>query len=213
GPALTLSEVFCQSQIPRIAPISRYDTIANPRLMPRSLLERPSKIAPDTPVVMRNPNHTRNPTTMPPRTPAGNPTLASRPYSRNRASTKDAMNEPTNPATNPFGACLRIASLSASVFPSAAIPAFPNTGPAYQMPPITKLRIVDAITAMKKLPSNMIAMSLPPRRRSSRRGYNFSATFMDGLPSLGRSVDRVRGLRSFPRPQGRTWTPPELGTD
>src|SRR5437870_4394451 len=151
--------------------------------MPRSLLERPSKIAPDTPVVMRNPNHTRNPTTMPPRTPAGNPTLASRPYSRNRASTKDAMNAPTNPATNPFGACLRIASLSASVFPRAAIHAFPNTGPAYQMPPITKLRIVDAITAMKKLPSNMIAISLPPRPRSSRSGYNFSATFMNGLPA------------------------------
>src|SRR6266513_1537066 len=123
------------------------------------------------------------------------------------------MNAPPNPDTTPFGACLRIPSLSASVFPRAAIHAFPNTGPAYQMPPITKLRIVDAITAMKKLPSNMIAMSLPPRRRSSRRGYNFSATFMEGLPSLGRFVDRVRGLRSFPPPQARTWTPPELGTD
>src|SRR2546430_15264480 len=35
-----LSEVSRQSQIPRIAPISRQDTIANPRLMPRSLLQR-----------------------------------------------------------------------------------------------------------------------------------------------------------------------------
>src|SRR6266550_6114244 len=113
------------------------------------------------------------------------------------------MNAPTNPATNPFGACLRIASLSASVFPRAAIHAFPNTGPAYQMPPITKLRIVDAITAIKKLPSNMIAMSLPPRRRSSRRGYNFSATFMHGRPvtrSIRRPCSRMAKLSSASGP-------------
>src|SRR2546421_3244513 len=123
------------------------------------------------------------------------------------------MNAPTNPATNPFGACLRIASLSASVFPRAAIHALPNTGPAYQMPPITKLRIVDVITAMKKLPSNMIAISLPLEGEVPGGDITSQQRSWTAFPSLGRSTHRVRGLRSFPPPQGRTWTPPELGTE
>jgi len=71
------------------------------------------------------------------------------------------MKEPTSPTANPFGACFRIASLSASVFPRAAIHAFPNTGPAYQIPPITRLTIVAAMTAIKKFASSISAMRVP----------------------------------------------------
>src|SRR2546426_3091162 len=67
------------------------------------------------------------------------------------------MNAPTNPAANPLGARFRIVSLSASVFPSAAIHAFPKAGP-YQIPPMTKLTIVATMTAIKKFASNMTDM-------------------------------------------------------
>src|SRR5207245_4427765 len=78
-------------------------------------------------------------------------------YRCNDPRTNDAMNAPTNPAANPLGARFRIASLSASVFPSAAIHAFPKAGP-YQIPPMTKLTIVATITAIKKFASNMTDM-------------------------------------------------------
>src|SRR3989442_11651660 len=55
--------------------------------------------------------------------------------------------------------------MSASVFPSAAIHAFPKAGP-YQIPPMTKLTIVATITPIKKFASNMTDMrsasSAPP---------------------------------------------------
>ena len=47
--------------------------------------------------------------------------------------------------------------MSASVFPSAAIHAFPKAGP-YQIPPMTKLTIVATITPIKKFASNMTDM-------------------------------------------------------
>src|SRR5437879_13091358 len=56
----------------------KYERIQKPWLIPTSLPGRPSKIAPDTPVVMRNPNQTRKPTMRPPAIPFGSPaTLAS----------------------------------------------------------------------------------------------------------------------------------------
>ena len=54
----------------------------------------------------------------------------------------------TKPEEKPFGACFRIASISASVFLSAAIHAFPKAAREYQIPPMTKLIIVATITAM-----------------------------------------------------------------
>src|SRR5256884_9246629 len=47
--------------------------------------------------------------------------------------------------------------MSASVFPSAAIHAFPKAGP-YQIPPTAKLTIVATITPIKKFASNMTDM-------------------------------------------------------
>src|SRR2546426_443254 len=109
---------------------------------------QPSKIARAPVVVSRNPNQTRNPTTSPPATPPGRPTFAERPYSKRIARTNAAMRLPMSPAATPFGARLRIASMSASVLPSAAIYALPNTGRAYQIPPMTKLTMVATIAAM-----------------------------------------------------------------
>ena len=94
----------------------------------------------------------------PPAIPFGSPaTLASLAYWIKSPSTNDAMNAPTNPAANPLDARFRIASMSASVFPSAAIHAFPKAGP-YQIPPMTKLTVVATITPIKKFASNMTDM-------------------------------------------------------
>src|SRR2546422_5318184 len=85
----------------------RYERIQKPWLIPTSLPERPSKIAPDTPVVRRKPNQTKSPTIRPPAIPLGSPaTLASLAYRIRSPSTNDAMNAPTNPAANPLGAPL-----------------------------------------------------------------------------------------------------------
>jgi len=49
----------------------RYDTNVKPTLIPTSLPGRPSKMPPETVIVIRNPNQARNPTTSPPATLPG----------------------------------------------------------------------------------------------------------------------------------------------
>src|SRR3989475_1150298 len=83
----------------------RYERIQKPWLIPTSLPERPSKIAPDTPVVRRKPNQTKSPTIRPPAIPLGSQaTLASLAYRIRSPSTNDAMTAPPNPAATPLGA-------------------------------------------------------------------------------------------------------------
>src|SRR2546427_8255368 len=102
--------------------------------------------------------------TSPPATPPGRPTFAKRPYSRRIARTRDAMKLPTSPPATPFGACFRIASMSASVLPNAAIHTFPNTGREYQIPPMMKLTMAATMTAMSEFVSKRATASSPGRR-------------------------------------------------
>src|SRR6266705_727603 len=206
GKSVSRSNASNQIQIPRIRPMIRYATNVWPTLIPTSLPGRPSKIPPVTVVVMRKPNQARKPTTSPPPAPPGRPTLANRPYSRKIARISDAMKLPMSPPATPFGACFRIASMSASVLPRTAIHTFPNTGRDYQIPPMIKLRIAATTTAISKLVSKSAIRTPPPTADPVTALIVFLAC--DSVGAQKRTFVRLQAppiLRRTGRVRDRAW--------